>query len=380
MTIVTEKAPQRSVAGSHFMFIAEKTGSHTFTDESNVDTAVDFVLKLYATSNQRNASGALEQGTDLLYVLNYDTDISNGNSVQLFPATSGLYDSDFGTLTFDRISTNVRFRTALGFSTSSGDKLSTFLTPTWVVKDTFNISDFTTSDVTTQYVQVSSWDDYDVIVETNVTTGSVGGDPYLSPFAGPRLKLPNKPATYRLYQNKDTSCVINIVVDQCDVKLPVTSATSPAYLRPVDGNAFFITRIEVNDSLYCLNDIFEQSELKWVTSITYQHNDVAPNVGYFHSRKFYVEDGLSIEARLYKNPQIRSELVVHYSASGNTCDGLIFKNYRPVLWEIKNPRKRLAYIHVAPEKTRLLCKKDIVAQGESRDSIYNTTLFHHMIR
>ena len=134
---------------------------------------------------------------------------------------------------------------------------------------------------------------------------------------------------------------------------------------------------------------FERTDIPWVNEVqTGVSSSTSSELGgiihgTYQSRTLWFDNCNKIEVRIYDNKQILNALVWTLpSYSPGFVDGLLYKNYRPKIFDSSGKHKKNPFIPV-PTKTgghRILTTKSIVGHREESASVLQPTLFNKMFQ
>jgi hypothetical protein len=194
------------------------------------------------------------------------------------------------------------------------------------------------------------WGSCTIIVDTN-HQASAGADPYIFPCVGPAVKLPNVPATYRLYQ--DSTVVINAKVAPASYDAQEQIAALFAFedqdcFAPITKEAFFFSELYIGtlDQMYHVHIDLEHKNVRSshtgaFFTISPLFVDRSPQRPYeminndrgsrvsFHIRW----PGMYITLSFSRNPQVRNGLSLVGMNPARSM-GLLVQNYRPKLFTV----------------------------------------------
>ena len=122
---------------------------------------------------------------------------------------------------------------------------------------------------------------------------------------------------------------------------------------------------------------FERGTIREVHSDTVREGD--PRMGgVFHGayqrRTLSVYGLAEIELCLFDNPQILNALRWKVPALSRDVGGLVYANYRPVLFDTGGKRRGVPFI--VPTGARLRTQKSIVGHNEIKESVLTPYTFH----
>jgi hypothetical protein len=250
--------------------------------------------------------------------------------------------------------------------------------------------------------------DSDLYIVRSLTTGeyhfpvtaSAAADPYIFPVDGPPVKLPNAPGRYRMFQDKRTGFFVDVDVDfvpevhQWILEQQKHGKTRNDWSNPVN-DGYYLTKCTINSGTSTSTKIeldlrdakcFDQEDIPWSDSTT--RTGISSTVsqelggiihGTYQSRSLRF-GGNSVEVRIYDNKQILNALVWTLpSYSPGIIDGLLYKNYRPKLFETSGKFKNTPFIPL-PVTGRLLINKSIVGHKEIASSVMKPDLFTAMFQ
>ena len=221
--------------------------------------------------------------------------------------------------------------------------------------------------------------------ETATTSSATTGDPYIYPVDGPITKLPNQPGMYRVFQHKHRGTYVDIKVDE--MKLPPSDdyKATLSWADPID-QGYYIQEIHIHKGNGKIDIVdvtdskcFGRIELPWTsrvkTGIATQDTEDMGGMfeGTYESRVLNIDDVGKVEIRIFDNKQIRNGMIWHLPEKSDHVDGLVYKNYKPKLFETSGKNHGNPYIKL-PNK-RVLTNRSIVGHNEVAMSVKQPTLF-----
>ena len=187
--------------------------------------------------------------------------------------------------------------------------------------------------------------DVDVYAPDPITIGSTGGDPYIEPKYGPRVKLPNCDNYYRLLQIPSMQTVVNTAVSRAtpDQRAAIRDQTTGLtdYAEAID-DGYFLSQIfvsirgqTVTIDLEPGSAVLSRTDLPWAEAgVRTGQNTTGILQGTYQARNVRVGP-VTLEVRIFTNAQIRNEVVISLQgACPADTSGLLYRNYRPNLFQL----------------------------------------------